>query len=174
MAGAQRLELNNMQVYKDVLVSSVDYDFSSNPHESIPHRLYTDWAALIVKLAKAVFPSFIAPPFPESLAFQTESISSDGPYPASADYYMLDYVYFELKGENGHGLNINFENGRWGGENPVNMETVGFNPSVSSSIYKEAKSPLASIFMWHPEEQSSEIGEIIANHRKASLIRRIS
>jgi len=163
------LERNNFHVYEDVLISGVNYDFSHHRYESIPHRLYMDWAALIVKLAKVVSPSFVVPPFPELLIFQTESIPSDGPYSANADYYFLDYVSFELEAENGCGIKIYFENGRWGGDNPVNMETVGFNRGVSSYIYKEAKSPLASICVWHGEEQSSEIAGIIARHQESCL-----
>ncbi|HEX8247639.1 MAG TPA: hypothetical protein VF599_05690 [Pyrinomonadaceae bacterium] len=163
------LELDNFHVYKDVLVSGVDYDFSSNYHENIPQRLYADWAALLFKLAKVVSPAFVAPPFPESLRFQTESIHSDGPYSADADYYILDYVYFELKAENECGLKISFENGRWGGDNPISMETSGFDPGVSSQISKEAKSPLASVYLWHAEEKSSAIAEIIARHQQTYL-----
>ena len=164
------LKVDNFQVYEDVLVSGVDYDFSKHPHESIPHRLYLDWASLIVKLARAVFPSFDVPPFPESLFFQTESIPSDGPYSANPDYYILDYVFFELKAENGCGLKISFENGRRGGTNPVSMETLGFADSISSYIYKEAKSPLANIYISHGTEQASEIAGIIARHRESCRV----
>ena|SRR5215204_1679387 len=162
-------ELNNFHEYKDVLVSGVDYDFSSNRHERIPRRLYADWAALLVKLAKVVSPSFVVPSFPASPVFQTESIPSDGPYSANPDYYFLDYVFFELKAENGCGLKISFENGRWGGDNPVSMETLGFDPGVSSHIFKEEKSPLASIYVWHGEDRTSEIAKIIARHEEACL-----
>jgi hypothetical protein len=166
-------ELNNLREYKDVRVSDVEHDFSQGRHEDIPHQLYADWSGLIIKLAKAVFPSFVEPPFPASLKFQTESTPSDGPYSANADYYMLDYVFCELKAENGHGLKISFENGRQGGDNPVSIETLGFNPGVSSHIYKEAKSPLATIYVWQTEEQSSEIAEIIARHRESCLAKPI-
>jgi hypothetical protein len=152
-----------------VLVSSVDHDFSSRAHESIPHQLYADWATLILKLPKAVHPSFVVPPFPESWVFQTESITSDGPYPADADYYFLDYVFFELKAENGCGLKISFENGRWGGDNPVTIETVGLTGGVSSYIYKKAQSPRADICIWHGEKQSLEIAGIIARHQEFCL-----
>ena len=163
------LELNNLHEYKDVLVSGVDYDFSQNRHENIPHRLYTDWAVLILKLAKAVFPSIVKLPIPASLKFQTESISSDGPYSANADYYMLDYVFCEIKAENGEGIKISFENGRQGGDNPVSMETLGIYPGVSSHIYKEAKSPLARFYIRHREDQTAEITEIIARHQESCL-----
>jgi hypothetical protein len=162
-------ELDNFHVYRDVLVSGVEYDFSRNRHENIPRQLYAEWAALLVKLAKVVFPSFDVPPLPETMFFRTESIPSDGPYSASEDYYMLDYVFFEQKTENEHGLRISFENGRMGGDNPVSMETLGFNGSVSSHIYSEAKSPLASIYVRHGDERSSEIAEIIARHRESCL-----
>jgi hypothetical protein len=160
-------ELNNFQVYENVLVSGVEYDFSSNRHERIPHRLYADWAVLVNNLAKAVCPSFAAPPFPESLFFQTESIPSDGPYSADADYYFLDYVSAELKAENGHGLKIHFENGRRGGDDPVTMETVGLTGGVSSYIYKHAKSPTAEVCLWHGDEKSAEVAAVIARHRQS-------
>ena len=160
--------LDDSHSYVDVLVSSVEYDFSSHRHERIPSRLYADWAALLVKLAKVVFPAFDLPDLPETLFFQTEAIPSDGPYSASADYYMLDYVYFEQKAENGDGLKIYFENGRWGGGEPVNMEISRRGSIIYSSIAKEAKAPLANIYFSHSAEQSAEILEIINRHREAS------
>jgi hypothetical protein len=162
-------ELNDLHEYKDVLVSGVEYKFSSNRHEDIPHRLYTDWAVLVIKLTQAVHRSFIAPPFPESLVFQTKSILSGAPYTPYADRYLLDHVYSELMAANGGGLKISFENGRRGGDNPVRMQTLGFYPSFSSEILKEARAPLANVYVYHTQQQSSEIAEIIALHRKACL-----
>jgi hypothetical protein len=159
----------DLNTYENILVSGVKYDFSQNWHENIPHRLYAEWAALVVKLAEAVHPAFDAPPFPASLNFQTEAIPSDLPYPADENYYMLDYISFRLASENGYGLKIDFENGRQGGDNPVNIETIGFNYSVSSHISKEAKSPLATIFVWHDAGKTPEIKEIIARHREYCL-----
>jgi hypothetical protein len=163
------LEPGNFHEYKDVLISGVNYDFSRNRHENIPPRLYADWAALMGKLANVVFPLFVVPPFPKSPLFQTESIPSDGPYSANADYYMLDYVYFELKGENGCGLKISFENGRLGGDNSVMMETLGFHPGVASYIDKEAATPRASFSIRHRNDQTLQIKEIIARHQEACL-----
>ena len=159
--------LDDFHAYENVLVSGVEYDFSANRHERIPQRLYADWAMLLVKLAKAVSSEFVAPPFPETLAFQTESIPSDGPYSASADYYMLDYVSFEQKAENGDGLKIYFENGRWGGGEPVNMEVSSGGNTIYSQISREAKAPLAIVNFSHTAEQTAEILEIIDRHRKA-------
>jgi hypothetical protein len=158
--------LDDFHSYDKVLVSGVDYDFSRRRLDNIPHKLYAEWAALLVNLAKIVFPEFVAPPFPETLVFQTESIPSDGPYSASADYYMLDYVFFEQKTENGDGLKIHFENGRWGGGEPVNMEISWRGKIIYSSIAREAKAPLASIYFAHPAEQTAEISEIIDRHRE--------
>ena len=160
-------ESANFHIYENVLVSGVEYDFSRRPHEQIPVRLYADWAALLVKLARALDPSFDPPPFPGTLVFHTESIHSDGPYSANADYYFLDLVSGEFKGENGCGIKIHFENGRIGGENPVNMETSGLRDDVSSYIYKSATSPLARILIRHAEAKASEIAAIIARHRKS-------
>ena len=98
--------LDDFHSYENVLVSGVEYDFSSNRLDRIPQRLYADWAALLVKLAKIAFPEFVAPAFPETLVFQTESVPSDGPYSASADYYMLDYVFFKQKTQNSYNLKI--------------------------------------------------------------------
>jgi hypothetical protein len=161
--------MSDLQTYENVLVSGVKYDFSQNPHENIPQRLYADWAALIVKLAKAINPQFEVPPFPETPEFKTELIHSDDPYRSDPDYYTLDYVFFELKAENGCGLNINFENGRRDSGNSVTMETSGIGSSVSSHIYKEAKSPLATIFIWHDADKTPEIEEIIARHKRYCL-----
>lgn len=159
----------DLRTYDDVLVSGVKYDFSQNRHENIPRRLYAEWAALMVELAKAVHPAFAVPPFPASPAFQTEVIPSDLPYPADENYYTLDYISFRLESENGCGLSINFENGRQGGNNPVSIETYGFNYGVSSHIFKNAESPLAQIFVWHEADKTQEIEEIIARHKEYCL-----
>jgi len=159
----------DLHTYDNVLVSGVKYDFSQNRHENIPRQLYAEWAALIVELAKSVHPPFAVPPLPEFPNFQTEAIPSDLPYPADENYYTLDYISFSLESENGYGLRIDFENGRQGGNNPVNIETFGFNRSVSSHIYKDAKSPLAIIFAWHDADKTPEIEAIIARHREYCL-----
>src|SRR6476660_2844586 len=86
------LEYSDSRTYYNVLVSVVEYDFSRNHHSRIPRQIYADWTVLIVKLAKIIYPAFEAPPLPDYLFFETETIPSDGPYSASADYYMLDYV----------------------------------------------------------------------------------
>jgi hypothetical protein len=161
-------EQYNLHEYKDVLVSGVDYDFSQSPHENIPHRLYMDWAALIVKLEQAVHLLFIAPPFPESLEFRTESIPSYIPYSSAAGHYMLDWFFCDLMAANNGGLRIGFDKGRRDGDR-VRILTLGFHPGVSSTILKQARAPLASVCVWHGEEQSPEIAEIIATHRKACL-----
>jgi hypothetical protein len=161
--------MSDFRTYENVLVSGVKYDFSGNRHENIPRRLYADWAALIVKIARAIQPQFSVPPLPETLEFKTESIHSDDPYRSDPDYYILDYVFFELKAENGDGLNINFENGRQGGGNPVTIETLGISDSVSSRIFKDTKAPLAEIFVRHSAEVTPEIEEIIALHRQSCL-----
>jgi hypothetical protein len=161
-------EQYNLHEYKDVLVSGVDYDFSQSPHENIPHRLYLDWAALVIKLAQANDRLFIAPPFPESLEFRTESILSGAPYTPYAERYTLDWFFCDLVAANNGGLRIGFENGRRDGDQ-VRMLTLGFHPGVSSTILKQARAPLASVSVWHEEEQSSKIAEIIATHRKDCL-----
>ena len=159
----------DLHTYENVLVSGVKYDFSRNRHENIPQRLYAEWVALVVSLAKAVHPPFAVPPFLASPAFQTKVIPSDLPYPADENYYTLDYISFRLESENGDGLSINFENGRQGSYNPVNIETFGFIHSVSSHIFKDATSPLARIFVWHDADKTSEIEEIIARHKQYCL-----
>jgi len=161
-------EQYNLHEYKDVLVSGVDYDFSANPHENIPHRLYMDWAALVVKLAQAGDHLFIAPPFPESLEFQTKPIPSYIPYSPAAGHYMLDWFFCDLMAANNGGLRIGFDKGRRDGDR-VSIWTLGFHRGVSSTILKQTRAPLASIEVWHWEERSSEIAEIIANHQKACL-----
>jgi hypothetical protein len=166
-------EQRNLHIYKEVLVSGTDYDFSREMHYSIPHRLYADWAALVVALAKAVDPTFDAPPFPDWLSFETESIPSDGPYSANADYYMLDLVSCELTAQNGHGLKIHYENGRMGGGEPVNMETIGLSGGVSSHIYKTATSPIADVYVWHDDDKAAEIADIIVRHQRACLAKGI-
>jgi hypothetical protein len=159
----------DLHTYENVLVSGVRYDFSRNRHENIPHRLYAEWAALMVKLAKAVHPAFDIPPFPEVLEFQTEAIPSDLPYPADENYYYLDHISFCLEAENGYGLRIDFENGRQGGDNPLSLETFGFSYSVSSHIFNDAKSPQVRIFVWHDADKTPEIEEIIARHKEYCL-----
>lgn len=161
--------MNDLQTYENILVSGVDYDFSKNSHENIPPRLFADWAKLVCKIAKAVHPAFNIPPFPEFFEFKTESITSDGPYPASEDFYYLDYVYFNLVGDKGYGININFENFRQYGKDPVCMETIGFNYGVSSYISKESTSPLAQVNVWHDKDKTAEIEEIFNRHREYCL-----
>jgi hypothetical protein len=161
-------EQYKLHEYKDVLVSGVEYDFSANPHENVPHRLYMDWAALIVKLAQADDRLFIAPPFSESLEFRRESIASDAPYLSGPDHYMLDWIFCDLMAANNGGLRIGFENGRRDGDR-VRILTLGFLPGVSSMILKQARAPLANVQVWHDEDRSSVIAEIIATHRTACL-----
>jgi hypothetical protein len=161
--------MSDLRTYENVLVSGVKHDFSRNSPENIPQRLYADWAALIVKLAKAIHPPFSVPPFPETLEFKTELIHSDDPYRSDPDYYTLDYFFFELKAANGDGLNINFENGRLGGNNPVTIQTSGLNKGVSSYIYNDAKAPLATIYIWHAADKTPEIEQIIARHKQYCL-----
>lgn len=161
--------MSDLHTYENVPVSGVKYDFSQNRHENIPHRLYAEWAALVVKLAAAVHPAFAVPPFPEYLGFQTEVIPSDLPYPADENYYTLDYISFCLQSADDYGLRIYFENGRQGGDNPVSIETFGFNYGVSGHIFKEATSPLATIFVWHDADKTLEIEEIIARHKEYCL-----
>jgi hypothetical protein len=156
-----------LHTYKNILVSGVDYEFSINRHENIPQQLYADWASLIIKLAKVLYPAFERLPLPESLLFHTESIPSDGPYSANPYYYMLDYTSFEHIAENGCGIKISYETGRWGGDNPVSIETVGFVHGVSSHIHKDAKSPRASLYIWHEAEKVSEVADIISSHQKS-------
>lgn len=161
------LEYSDHRTYENILVSGVEYDFSSNHHSRIPRKLYADWVRLITKLAKAVDPAFEVPPLPEPLFFTTESIPSDGPYSSSPNYYMLDYVHLELEAENGCGLKINYELGRMGGGEPVCIETFGFSYGISSCIHKDSISPRANIYMYHTAEQTAEILEIIRSHPKS-------
>lgn len=161
------MEYNESRTYENVPVSGVEYNFSRNYHSRIPRRLYADWVRLITKLAKAVDPAFEVPPLPEVLFFTTETIPSDGPYSSNPDYYMLDYVYLELKAENGCGLKIHYEVGRQGGGEPVCIETIGLNDRIYSYIHKESTSPRAYIYIRHTPEQTTEIKEIIARHRES-------
>ncbi len=163
--------------YENILVSGVDYDFSQNRHENIPHRLFKDWVRLVENLAKVLQPAFNIPNFPSSLSFTTEQITSDGPYGADENYYFLDFVYCKLLGEK-DGIMISFENGRQGGINAVSVETLhidsnsaSFYPNyrVSSHIPKSATSPLASFYLSSDEIKGAEILEVFAIHRESCL-----
>jgi hypothetical protein len=155
----------DLKTYENILVSGVPFNFSRNLHENIPPRLLFDWATLVCQIAKVVHPAFPILLIPQSFEFKTESISSDGPYGSSENYYTLDYVSFQLTGENGCGFTIAFENGRQDGENPVWIETLGFNYSVSSYIYQNSAAPLAKFFVWTDEQQKVEIDEIFTRHQ---------
>ena len=168
------LNMSRLKSYENILVSAVDYNFSQNPHENIPQQLFADWINLVSELAKFIQPTFNIPSFPRSFKFETESIPSDGPYSSSANYYMLDFVYYKLIGET-DGIMISFEDGRQGGGNSVSVETLQFethssafypNYLVSSHILKSATSPLATFYISHDETKKAEIKSIFARHRE--------
>lgn len=170
--------MSDLKVYKNILVSGVQHDFSRHPHESIPRNLFADWAALTCKIAKTVNPAFSVPAFPESFEFETALIHSDDPYGSTEYFYTLDLVYFDLIGENDYGIRISFENGRLEGDNFIEIETIGrvsyaesFQPNfiVSSHVPKAATSPLAEFFVWHAAEQTPEIEDVFARHREHRL-----
>lgn len=158
-----------IKTYKDILVSSVDFDFTRNAVEAVPHQLYAEWAALVIEITKAIYPAFEAPPFPTSLEWTDDSLPSDGPYPSSENYYMYDVSYVQLKGENDYGIEISIESGRQDRGSNVNINSLGSSYGVSSFIFLNSPSPLATFFIFPAPEQNPAIEAIFAKHREKCL-----
>lgn len=164
--------MSDLKVYNNISVSAVQHDFSRHPHEAVPKRLLADWADLTGELAAAVNPAFSIPEFPETFEFTTVQIHSDDPYRSNENYYTLDSVYFDLQNDE-HGIRISFEIGRQDGNDAIQIETTKrvayseyFQTSfiVSTHIPKAAAAPLATFYVWHDAEKTSEIESIFARH----------
>lgn len=157
--------MSDIKTYNSVPVSGIAFDFSQNHSTDIPHQLYAEWAALVIEVARAIRPHFEAPPFPSALVFETFSLPSDGPYPASEDYYMYDLSCCRLAGDSGEGIQISVENGRQERSDTVNIDTTGFHSGISSFIYLSSAAPLATFFVFVGAEQESAVDAVFAQNR---------
>jgi hypothetical protein len=155
----------DIKTFEDVPVSGVAFDFRHNSTAAIPHQLYVEWAALVVEVAQEVRPGFEAPPLPASFEFETCSLPSDGPYPASEDYYLYDFSYFSLAGANGEGIQISIESGRQDRGDTVNIDTCGFSYGVSSFIFLSAAAPRATFYVFRTPEQTTAVDDVFARNK---------
>jgi hypothetical protein len=124
---------------------------------------------VVFQIAKVVHPAFLPPTLPDYFNFETETITSDGPYGSSENFYYLDYNYFKLTGEKGFGFKIYYEDGRQDGDNPVSIETLGFSYGVSSHIYKSSTSPRAFFYVWQEPDRTAAIEKVFARHQESCV-----
>jgi hypothetical protein len=120
---------------------------------SIPRALLCDWLEVVARAARVIAPAYAKPDLPDAIAFKCETISSDGPYGSSENFYYLNYYSLEVQG-----LSIHFESGRQEGGEPLAMETRGLKLDVSSYLFpRQDGMAKARFFVWHHPEQAAEV-----------------
>jgi hypothetical protein len=141
-----------VHTYEDVPVSPLSFDATAG-WAAIPRALLCDWLEVVARVARVIAPEYAKPDLPDAIAFKCETISSDGPYGSSENFYYLNDYSFEVEG-----LSIRFESGRQEGGEPLAMETRGLKLDVSSYLFPRPDGAAkARFFVWHRPDQAADV-----------------
>ena len=145
-----------LHTYENVPVSPLGFD-GTRGWSDVPRALVVDWLSVLSRVAQVLAPDYVAPELPYPLAFQHTSITSDGPYGSSENFYYLGYYWIDTPA-----WLLHFEYGRHEGNEPLCLETRGLEYNVSSFLASgSSESARARFFVWHTERQAGVVAEAL-------------
>lgn len=155
-----------LHTYENIPVSPLGFDGTAG-WSDVPRALVVDWLAVLERVARLLAPDYRALEVPYPVAFQHTSITSDGPYGSSENFYYLGYYWIEAPA-----WLLHFEYGRHEGNEPLGLETRGLDYNVSSLLVTGSSEPAkASFTVWHTDEQADVVADVLLGTSVGDKIR---